>query len=472
MSVLGDHVDQILLSPAEALAAVSAWEQQTALLGLALRHVETTGSFATEGAVSMKAWLRDKARMTDQTAGNLLSLGRFLDTNTAFADAALTGALSGGQLSVAKRLGQPKYASLLAEQQHDLVHTLASLDITNTTTAVAHWRSRADAVLDDGAPPIEPPNELHLARTLDHRLHGTFSLDDAAATELEKAIHNARTWEGTDDTRTVAEQQGDALFDIAAFFNKNHDGDGTPRHLPTISLSADVTTITTDTPQATNDDTGRPVSPACTSTYLCDCRIHIILRDADGAPEHFGRATYTVPSDNPFVGVSGARPEIWSVGVRNPWRFNFDSASGDLWIGDVGQGQWEEIDLARAVDGGGRGINFGWSAWEGTHRFNDDQPDGGATMPIFEYEHGEAGCSVSGGDVYRGTALPSLVGWYLFSDYCSGIITALQATDGELTGHLERGPLAAVSAINAGPDGELYVLSLGDGVVYRVAPAG
>ena len=294
MSVLGDHVDQILLSPAEALAAVSAWEQQTALLGLALRHVETTGSFGSEGAVSMKAWLRDKARMTDQTAGNLLSLGRFLDTNTAFADAALTGALSGGQLSVAKRLGQPKYASLLAEQQHDLVHTLTSLDITNTTTAVAHWRSRADAVLDDGAPPIEPPNELNLARTLDHRLHGTFSLDDAAATELEKAIHNARTWEGTDDTRTVAEQQGDALFDIAAFFNKNHDGDGTPRHLPTISLSADVTTITTDTPQATNDDTGRPVSPACTSTYLCDCRIHIILRAADGAPEHFGRATYTV----------------------------------------------------------------------------------------------------------------------------------------------------------------------------------
>ena len=183
-------------------------------------------------------------------------------------------------------------------------------------------------------------------------------------------------------------------------------------------------------------------------------------------------AAYTVPSDNPFVGVSGARPEIWSVGVRNPWRFNFDSASGDLWIGDVGQGQWEEIDLARAVDGGGRGINFGWSAWEGTHRFNDDQPDAGATMPIFEYEHGEAGCSVSGGDVYRGTALPSLVGWYLFSDYCSGIITALQATDGELTRHLELGTLAAVSAINAGPDGELYVLSLGDGVVYRVAPAG
>ena len=85
------------------------------------------------------------------------------------------------------------------------------------------------------------------------------------------------------------------MFDIAAFFNKNHDGDGTPRHLPTISLSADITTITTDTPAATNDDTGRPVSPACTATYLCDCKIHVILRDANGVPEQFGRAAYTVP---------------------------------------------------------------------------------------------------------------------------------------------------------------------------------
>jgi len=106
-----------------------------------------------------------------------------------------------------------------------------------------------------------------LARTLDGRLHGTLSLDDAAATELEKAIHNARTWDGSDDQRSVAEQQGDALFDIAAFFNKNHAGDGTPRHLPDITLSADVSTITTDTPEATNDDTGRPVS--CLGSARC-----------------------------------------------------------------------------------------------------------------------------------------------------------------------------------------------------------
>ena len=180
---------------------------------------------------------------------------------------------------------------------------------------------------------------------------------------------------------------------------------------------------------------------------------------------------YTVPADNPFVGIEGARPEIWSVGVRNPWRFNFDRETGDLWIGDVGQGEWEEINLARASDGAGRGVNFGWSAWEGTHRFNSDQAAAGVTMPIFEYPHGAAGCSVSGGDVYRGTALPSLVGWYLFSDYCSGIVTALQATDGTLTGQVELGTVAGVSAICAGPDGELYVLSLNDSAVYSVATA-
>jgi len=176
-------------------------------------------------------------------------------------------------------------------------------------------------------------------------------------------------------------------------------------------------------------------------------------------------------ADNPFVGVDGAQPEIWAVGLRNPWRFNFDRQTGDLWIADVGQGEWEEVDLARAVDGGGRGLNFGWSAWEGTHRYNSDQPEGGVTMPIFEYPHGDAGCSVTGGDVYRGTAIPSLVGWYLLSDACSGIVTALHATDGVLAEQLVLGQVNAVSSINAGPDGEMYVLSLVDSAVYKIVAA-
>lgn len=193
-----------------------------------------------------------------------------------------------------------------------------------------------------------------------------------------------------------------------------------------------------------------------------------ILR-IDPAPD--GDQPYTIPPDNPFVGVDGARAEIWSVGVRNPWRFTFDSATGDLWIGDVGQDEWEEVDVARAVDGGGRGLNFGWSAFEGTHRFNDDQAADGVTMPIFEYAHGNAGCSVSGGAVYHGSEVPSLAGWYVFSDYCSGIVTALQQTNGELTGQVELGTVSGVSAICSGPDGQLYVLSLNDSAIYRIVAA-
>lgn len=187
-------------------------------------------------------------------------------------------------------------------------------------------------------------------------------------------------------------------------------------------------------------------------------------------PTPSGDRPYTVPADNPFVDVPGAQPEIWSVGVRNPWRMSFDSATGDLWFGDVGQGQWEEIDVAWAADGGGRGLNFGWSAWEGTHRFNEDQPADGVTPPIYEYEHGDAGCSVSGGAVYRGAAIPALVGWYVFGDYCSGNIYGLRVQDRVLVDTLLLGTLPELSAVRAGPDGELYALSLG-GTVAAIIPA-
>jgi glucose/arabinose dehydrogenase len=181
-----------------------------------------------------------------------------------------------------------------------------------------------------------------------------------------------------------------------------------------------------------------------------------------------GYQPYSVPPDNPFVGVDGARPEIWSYGLRNPWRFAFDPSTDDLWIGDVGQGDWEEVNVALAADGGGRGVNFGWSALEGTHPFNADQSGEGSQLPIWEYQHGDDGCSVSGGTVYRGNAVPSLVGWYVVTDYCSGKVWALQA-DGTVVvlGTVTGNP----SAIVTGPDGELYVLAHSEGVAYRIDPA-
>jgi glucose/arabinose dehydrogenase len=179
---------------------------------------------------------------------------------------------------------------------------------------------------------------------------------------------------------------------------------------------------------------------------------------------------YSIPPDNPFVDVQGARPEIWAVGVRNPWRMSFDSATGDLCFGDVGQDTWEEVDVAWADEGAGRGRNFGWSAWEATHRFNDDVSPDGATPPVFEYQHGDAGCSISGGAVYRGSAIPALTGWYVFNDYCSGIITGVLVHEKVFQRSLKLGNHANGAAVRAGPDGELYVLSLG-GEVARIVPA-
>lgn len=182
-------------------------------------------------------------------------------------------------------------------------------------------------------------------------------------------------------------------------------------------------------------------------------------------------ADYSIPEDNPFVDVDGARPEIWSYGLRNPWRFSFDAASGDLWIGDVGQGDWEEVDVVRAADGAGRGTNFGWSAFEGTHRFNDDQSADGVTMPVYEYAHDTGGCAVTGGVVYRGSAIPSLSGWYLFSDFCSGKVWALRAHTGAPPDIVELGSAGNVTGFAEAPDGTVYVLDQSNSQILRLDAA-
>jgi glucose/arabinose dehydrogenase len=187
-------------------------------------------------------------------------------------------------------------------------------------------------------------------------------------------------------------------------------------------------------------------------------------------PHATSNAAYSVPADNPFVGVDGARPEIWSIGLRNPWRFSFDRSTGDLWISDVGQNQWEEVDVAWAADGGGKGASFGWSAMEGNHQFNADQSADGAIPPIHEYEHVGSDCSISGSALYRGSAIPALVGWYVFADFCSGQIRALQIADKTVAKQVPLGTEANITAISEGPDGELYVVTSG-GPIYAITPA-
>jgi glucose/arabinose dehydrogenase len=187
-------------------------------------------------------------------------------------------------------------------------------------------------------------------------------------------------------------------------------------------------------------------------------------------PTPSGGNGYTVPADNPFVGTANARPEIWSYGLRNPWRFSWDTDTGDLWIGDVGQNAWEEVDLATKTSGGGRGVNFGWNVWEGTHRYRDgDAP--GAVPPVFDYSHDGGNCAVTGGYVYRGSKIPALRGGYVFADYCAGALRAVVAQDGKTVQDRifdVRAP--AIASFGQDASGELYVIS-DEGTVSRVDPA-
>jgi len=184
-------------------------------------------------------------------------------------------------------------------------------------------------------------------------------------------------------------------------------------------------------------------------------------------PRPAGGDAYTVPADNPFAD-GGGRPEIYAYGLRNPWRFSFDRETGDLWIGDVGQNAWEEIDHVPA--GEGAGANFGWPRLEGSQPFDGEAP-AGAIGPVFEYPNPDQGCSVTGGYVYRGSAIPELVGAYVFADYCTAELRALVVADGELATEASLGVTSAtVASFGEDDDGELYVLSQEAGLL-RIDPA-
>ncbi|MBM11651.1 MAG: glucose sorbosone dehydrogenase [Chloroflexi bacterium] len=174
---------------------------------------------------------------------------------------------------------------------------------------------------------------------------------------------------------------------------------------------------------------------------------------------------YRVPEDNPFAGVSGAREEIWAYGFRNPWRFPFDRQSGHLWVGDVGQNSFEEIDLVA------KGGNYGWNILEGNHCFQPktDCDPSETEPPVVEYGS-DRGCSVIGGYVYRGRAIPSLIGTYLYGDFCSGEIRGLNYHDGETIGDfLLAETWFRITSFGVDATGEIYVLSE-DGAIYLLVP--
>ena len=185
---------------------------------------------------------------------------------------------------------------------------------------------------------------------------------------------------------------------------------------------------------------------------------------------------YAVPPGNPFT-LSGSDPqsdagglrEVFLIGVRNPWRYSFDRATGDLWIADVGQDLYEEVTVLLAANGGGSGANLGWRLREGLHAFEGDKPEANVD-PVWEYGRDD-GCSVTGGYVYRGTAIEDLFGAYVFGDYCTARLWAVQISRGEVE-FRDLGaevPGGALAGFGQDADGELYTLSL-NGPVARIVP--
>jgi glucose/arabinose dehydrogenase len=185
-----------------------------------------------------------------------------------------------------------------------------------------------------------------------------------------------------------------------------------------------------------------------------------------------GSLPYGIPPTNPFVGRPGL-DQIWAFGLRNPWRWSFDRATGDLWIGDVGQDAWEEVDRAPAAHGrnAGRGLNFGWRVMEASHCYSP--PTGcsrtGKTLPLTEYGHANGRCSITGGFVYRGARYPDLVGAYLFADYCSGEIWYVDRAASRGTAPtLALETNAAITSFGQDEAGDLY-LADARGSIYRLS---
>jgi glucose/arabinose dehydrogenase len=180
---------------------------------------------------------------------------------------------------------------------------------------------------------------------------------------------------------------------------------------------------------------------------------------------------YAVPPDNPFVGQQGTRGEIWAFGLRNPWRFAFDRPSGLLFIADVGQNRFEEVDVVQATRGG---VNFGWNTMEGSSCFlTASCNQQGLDLPVVTYDHSNGACSITGGHVYRGAALPEIAGRYFYSDYCAGFLRSIRYDNGNATEQRswDVGSIGSITSFGEDAAGDTYMTS-SNGRVYRIVRGG
>ncbi len=175
---------------------------------------------------------------------------------------------------------------------------------------------------------------------------------------------------------------------------------------------------------------------------------------------------YAIPSGNPYAGVQGARSEIWATGLRNPWRFAFDAQAGNLYVADVGQGRLEEVSVVRTERAG---VNYGWSILEGTACYNATSCNRqGLELPALEYDHSGGACSITGGFVYRGAAIPEIAGHYFYSDYCAGFVKSFRYVSGAATDKRtwNVGNVGNVTSFGEDSAGELYITA--GSRVYRI----
>ena len=246
----------------------------------------------------------------------------------------------------------------------------------------------------------------------------------------------------------------------------------------TVSVATRVPILNVPHPDASNHNGGM-------IAFGPDGMLYISAGDGGSTPEHAqdlgslngkilridvdrtcGGANYCIPAGNPFAATAGARKEIWHLGLRNPWRFSFDRAVGSMWIGDVGQDSWEEIDN---VGKGIGGRNFGWPCREGLHPYSGSCRGGALTSPVDEQSHADGSCAITGGYVYRGRQAPALAGVYVFTDFCTGTIWGRSRL---ASGRWIRSKIGSYSgslaSFGESSTGELYALDLGNGALLAV----
>ncbi len=175
---------------------------------------------------------------------------------------------------------------------------------------------------------------------------------------------------------------------------------------------------------------------------------------------------YAIPAGNPFAGRTDAKPEIWATGLRNPWRFSFDRTAGLIYVADVGQNQWEEVNVASSTRAG---VNYGWNVMEASSCYNASTCNrAGLELPALEYGHGDGSCSVTGGFVYRGTALPEIAGHYFYADYCVGAVKSFLYQGGVATNKRSwaLGSIGSITSFGEDSSGEIYLTS-SNGTIYK-----